>query len=601
MLGEIKRLRLQLNLDLYELTSQRSSGANMHRLSLFLIFLSACILNQCAFGIDRTQINIGRGDVDIIYPSDYSKDQPLPVIIALHGFTGNKKQLDNYWKLSGLVDDKKFILVYPQGTRDSKGRTFWNATEACCNMENLEVDDVGYLMELLDTLELQFSVDSDSVHFIGWSNGGFMSYRIACEHSERIASFVSLAGANYKNAGVCANASPVHVLQVHGTEDQIVEYSGGCWPDEITAGTFNCYASALESVTDWAKINGCETLPKQLGPLDLDRSIPGPDTTVLLFEHKEGGAIAELWSVHGAGHGPVFNQRYTNMVVDWLLLHRRIGEKQIDIEKKSVMSPPSDEIIEEFKLDSFYRKCLLVNGMPIVASEHVRDESLFEAEYLIRNMIGHRPDILSAMAQNKTRFAIMSPTEFTTDIPEHSDLEPKGYWDKRSRGLGATAHRPAVSCGEENLLCLPGDPYSTENILVHEFAHAIHEMGLVDVDPEFDKRLEKIYTSAMDNGLYKDTYAATNRMEYWAESVQSWFYTNRENDAEHNFVNTREELKEYDPKMAGLIEEIFLDESWRYIRPENRQETIFTEVNHDGRKFFWPPEVTSAYEKSMLE
>ena len=122
----------------------------MHRLSLFLIFLSACILNQCAFGIERTQINIGRGDVDIIYPSDYSEDKPLPVIIALHGFTGNKKQLDNYWKLSGLVDDKKFILVYPQGTRDSKGRTFWNATEACCNMENLEVDDVGYLMELLD-------------------------------------------------------------------------------------------------------------------------------------------------------------------------------------------------------------------------------------------------------------------------------------------------------------------------------------------------------------------------------------------------------------------------------------------------------------------
>ena len=208
----------------------------MFRLFFIIVFSCAFILGQYAFGVETTHINIGRGDVDVIYPSDYSEDQPLPVIIALHGFTGNKKQLDNYWKLSKLVDHKKFILVYPQGTKDSKGRTFWNATEACCNMEHLLVDDAGYLMALLDTIEQEFPVDSDSIHFIGWSNGGFMSYRLACEHSDRIASFVSLAGANYEMDGICANASPVHVLQVHGTEDKIVEYGGGCWPDEITEG-----------------------------------------------------------------------------------------------------------------------------------------------------------------------------------------------------------------------------------------------------------------------------------------------------------------------------------------------------------------------------
>ena len=118
---------------------------------VFIIaFVSTCVIAQCAFGVERTEINIGRGGVDVVYPSDYSEDKPLPVIIALHGFTGNKKQLDQYWKLSNLVDSKQFILVLPQGTRDSKGRTFWNATEACCNMEKLEVDDVGYLMSLLD-------------------------------------------------------------------------------------------------------------------------------------------------------------------------------------------------------------------------------------------------------------------------------------------------------------------------------------------------------------------------------------------------------------------------------------------------------------------
>jgi hypothetical protein len=82
--------------------------------------------------------------------------------------------------------------------------------------------------------------------------------------------------------------------------------------------------------------------------------------------------------------------------------------------------------------------------------------------------------------------------------------------------------------------------------------------------------------------------------------VQSWFYTNRENDSDHNYVNTREELKEYDPKMAELIQEIFLDDSWRYIRPEHREDVInFMGGEHDARKFIWPPEVTKAYEDAV--
>lgn len=265
---------------------------------------------------------------------------------------------------------------------------------------------------------------------------------------------------------------------------------------------------------------------------------------------------------------------------------------------KQVQSPPPDNIIEEFNLDPFYRKCLLVEGLPIVASGEVRDEALIEAEYLIRQMIGHRPEVLRAMALNGTRFTIMSPNEFTTDVPEHSDLP--GWYDGRYRGIGATSKRPSVSCGEENLLCLPGDPYYTENILVHEFAHAIHEMGLVSVDLTFDKRLEEIFNSAMEEGLYKRSYASTNRMEYWAESVQSWFDTNRENDYWHNHVDTREEIKEYDPRMAALLEEIFTDVDWRYIRPEHRTEaTHFTNMIPDGRYFEWPLEIIEVYERHL--
>src|SRR5260370_1668346 len=104
----------------------------------------------------------------------------------------------------------------------------------------------------------------------------------------------------------------------------------------------------------------------------------------------------------------------------------------------------------------------------------------------------------------------MAPTEMTTDLPEHSDLTPKEYWDKRARGLGATPARPAVSCGEENLLNLKGDRYNKENILIHEFGHVVHEMGMDGIDPDFDGKLREAYKKAMDKGTWKDTYAATN-------------------------------------------------------------------------------------------
>ena len=162
-------------------------------------------------------------------------------------------------------------------------------------------------------------------------------------------------------------------------------------------------------------------------------------------------------------------------------------------------------------------------------------------------MIGHRPDVLQALGQNRVRFSVMAYTEMTTQIPEHSDLVPSFYWDIRARGLGATSQRPAVSCGEENLLQYPGDPYWNENVLVHEFSHALHEMGLNTIDASFDNRLSEAFRAAMAQGLWQGTYASTNKQEYWAEGAQSWFNTNRENDVDHNAINTRAELKVYDP------------------------------------------------------
>ena len=283
----------------------------------------------------------------------------------------------------------------------------------------------------------------------------------------------------------------------------------------------------------------------------------------------------------------------------WFLLLVLVGCQALSSRDSvsEVVKPVSVELRERLDLDPFYQQHADVSGFPVLASANVLPESLVEARHLILQMIGHRPDVLAAMAKNKTRFTVMAFNEWTTMVPEHSDLRPPEYWDRRARGLGATRSRPSVSCGEENLLAMEGDPYSTENILIHEFAHAIHEMGLSSIDPTFDKRLQQTYRSAMEAGLWEGAYASTNRMEYWAEVVQSWFNTNRENDNQHNHVDLRSELKQYDPAAAALCEEIFGDGSWRYVHPNLRSdEPHLREIDRDTLPIFrWADGMEEAY------
>jgi hypothetical protein len=236
------------------------------------------------------------------------------------------------------------------------------------------------------------------------------------------------------------------------------------------------------------------------------------------------------------------------------------------------VTPAPEAIREKLKLAPFYQKYMDAGGLPVVGSARVSDFALREAVWIIEHVLGGRGDILRAMAENRVRVAVMAWNEFTTDIPEHSHLRPKAYWDRRARGLGATRRAPAVSCAEENLLCFPGDPYARENILIHEFAHTIHETGLSTVDPTFDPRLRAAFEHAKGLDLWAKTYARVDRKEYWAEGVQCWFDNNRENDACHGPVNTRAELKEYDPELAKLCAEILGDGPWRYHKPRERDE-----------------------------
>jgi len=221
---------------------------------------------------------------------------------------------------------------------------------------------------------------------------------------------------------------------------------------------------------------------------------------------------------------------------------------------------------DSLKLSPFYQKYLDAGGLPVLGSTNVSDYAMLEARWILLHMLAHRPEILQVMATNGARLVVMAHNEYTTDVPEQAARSPKVYWDRRARGLGGRV----CSCAEENLLCFPGDPYATENILIHEFGHAILNVGVRAIDPAFKDRVRAAYRKAIDAGLWKRTYAASDVEEYWAEAVQDWFDNNRENDAQHNHVNTRAELKEYDPPLAALCAEVFGEVPWRYVKPMDR-------------------------------
>jgi hypothetical protein len=230
---------------------------------------------------------------------------------------------------------------------------------------------------------------------------------------------------------------------------------------------------------------------------------------------------------------------------------------------------------------SFYTQAVSAGGFPIVGSANVNPYALKEAAYLADMMLAKRPDVRAALIKSGARMCILAHNEFTTDLPEFARLgtekptrfdgaTAKEFWDARARGTGGSQTDPFCSSAEENLLGYPGDPYAAECILIHEFAHCIHLRGMVNVDPTFDTRLRATYERAMEAGLWKGKYASVNHHEYFAEGVQSWFDNNRVNDHDHNHVNTRALLIEYDPGLAAMCREVFGDTELRYTKPATR-------------------------------
>lgn len=261
----------------------------------------------------------GDRPVTVQVPSGYQDSVPAPLLILLHGYSVDGAVEELYLHLAPLADQKGFLYAHPDGTLDKQGEYFWNATDACCNFDGSTVDDSAYLHGVVADIEAHWNVDPKRVYFMGHSNGGFMSYRMACDHADEIAAIVSLAGATWDDTTKCQPKAPVHVLQIHGDMDTEVLYDGAA-----SVGTnMGAYPGALTTVKDWAMLDGCGLTPDASAPpLDLDAQIAGAETTVQTWTQgcKPGGSAA-LWTIQGGGHVPAVADTFREAVFDFLAAH----------------------------------------------------------------------------------------------------------------------------------------------------------------------------------------------------------------------------------------------------------------------------------------
>jgi polyhydroxybutyrate depolymerase len=192
-------------------------------------------------------------------PTRYDPTRPTAAVLSFHGYSSNELEQETWSQLSQEADTQGFIAVYPRGlnqpeltgttdpnTEDTRG---WNAGVCCGPAQLTRVDDVGFVDALLADLDTRVCLDTKRIYATGLSNGGFFSYRLACERAGQFAAIAPVAG--MVGFGPCTPSRPVSVMHFHGSADPTIPIGGGSIP---FGGT---YPSAANSVAAWVNLNAC--------------------------------------------------------------------------------------------------------------------------------------------------------------------------------------------------------------------------------------------------------------------------------------------------------------------------------------------------------
>ena len=246
----------------------------------------------------------------LFLPANYSEETPVPLLINLHGYSGESIGHSSYTFLQVMAKERGLAYVAPDGTIDSLQNQFWNASIACCNFNDVAVDDVAYLKSLIDEASSLVAIDPKRIYLFGHSNGHFMSYKFACSTEGVVAAVAGLAGAMENNLDGCTK-SATNILHIHGTGDQTILYSGGALFQKS-------YPSVDQTLAQWTEINSCSTSKES--DFDLMQSTVGDETTNRTYSCSK--ADLELWRINGGVHTPALDKEFANKVLDWLLARK---------------------------------------------------------------------------------------------------------------------------------------------------------------------------------------------------------------------------------------------------------------------------------------
>ena len=232
-------------------------------------------------------------------PPAASEGHPLPVVLAFHGGGGNASQFSSSSGLDDLADREGFLSVHPNGTGRVPGRALtWNAGPACCGWaRDQAVDDVGFVLALLDDLARRTPLDRSRVYATGHSNGAMMAYRLAAEAADRIAAIAPVAGAMVLED--FRPVAPVPVLHIHSVDDPRALYTGGEGPP-FPFTTHTVLHKPVEDVlARWVELNDCPSEPEVTQRKGNERHT----AALLVWGPCSSGAPVEHWKLWGAGHG----------------------------------------------------------------------------------------------------------------------------------------------------------------------------------------------------------------------------------------------------------------------------------------------------------
>ena len=242
-------------------------------------------------------------DYRLYVPAIYTRTTgPVPLLFNLHGYSSNNVQQEAYGDFRPIADTANFLVVHPNGTQDMQGNRNWNTF----GPRGTGVDDVGFLSALIDSLALRYRIDADRIYSTGMSNGGFMSYELACQLSNRIAAVGSVTGSMITSRmNTCAPSRPVPIIEIHGTADNTVPYTGGTGFSLVPIPTL---------LAHWVRVNGCNPTPT-ITQVPNTNTTDGSTAERQVWSGGRNGSVVEHYRIIGGGHtwpGSAFNTGVTN-------------------------------------------------------------------------------------------------------------------------------------------------------------------------------------------------------------------------------------------------------------------------------------------------